>query len=101
MKNSNFFSLFTLHNSGAVYQVYDEDEGDNTATKLFGSILNALVFLAIIIAVTVLFVILYKYRCLKVYHLPFVIVIVVVFAVVMVMVVVGVFTLFKYSLHGV
>lgn len=74
---SERFSSFCLHttpsvlninisSSGAIYQVYTEDDNDGTATKLFGSLLNALIFLAIIIGVTVLFVILYKYRCLKV-----------------------------------
>lgn len=61
-------SNIIITDSEALYQVYSEDEGDDTATKLFGSILNALIFLAIIIAVTVLFVILYKYRCLKVIY---------------------------------
>jgi len=61
-------SNIIITSGDAIYQVYTEEEGDDTATKLFGSILNALIFLAIIIAVTVLFVVLYKYRCLKVIY---------------------------------
>jgi len=48
--------------------IYVEQESDGTGTKLLGSILNALIFLAIIIGTTVIFVILYKYRCLKVIY---------------------------------
>jgi presenilin 1 len=61
-------SNIVIVSSSAIYQVYTEEDGDGTATKLFGSLLNALLFLAIIIAVTVLFVILYKYRCLKIIY---------------------------------
>jgi len=52
----------------SVTMVYVEDEEDSTGEKLLGSIVNALIFLAIIIATTVLFVILYKYRCLKIIY---------------------------------
>eukprot|EP01112_Ceratiomyxa_fruticulosa_P007093 TRINITY_DN1830_c0_g1_i1.p1 TRINITY_DN1830_c0_g1~~TRINITY_DN1830_c0_g1_i1.p1 ORF type:complete len:424 (+),score=89.41 TRINITY_DN1830_c0_g1_i1:172-1443(+) len=48
--------------------VYQEDSTDSTSTKFFGSLLNALAFLGIILGTTVLFVILYKYRCLKVIY---------------------------------
>jgi len=48
--------------------VYQEEAGDSTSTRFFGSILNALIFLAIILGTTVLFVVLYKYRCLKVIY---------------------------------
>ncbi|KAL6057135.1 Presenilin [Balamuthia mandrillaris] len=55
-------------NFTAVYMVYSESSGDSTSTKLFGSILNALAFVAVIVVVTVIFVLLYKYRCLKVIY---------------------------------
>ena len=45
--------------------VYTESTEDSTATKLFGSLLNAVIFLAIIIGVTFLLVLLYKCNCVK------------------------------------
>ena len=45
--------------------VYTESTADSTATKLFGSLLNAAIFLAIIIGVTFLLVLLYKCHCVK------------------------------------
>jgi len=48
--------------------IYEEESNDSTSTKFFGSILNALIFLAIILGTTILFVILYKFRCLKVIY---------------------------------
>lgn len=45
--------------------VYTESTEDSTATKLFGSLLNAVIFLAIIIGVTFLLVLLYKCHCVK------------------------------------
>jgi len=45
--------------------VYVENPNDSGINKLFGSIINALIFVGMIIVVTVIFVLLYKYRCLK------------------------------------
>jgi len=50
------------------YTVYRESSSDSNGTKLLGSILNALIFVAAITVVTVIFVLLYKYRCLKVIY---------------------------------
>jgi len=46
--------------------VYSESAADPATTKLFGALLNALVFVVMIVVVTVVFVLLYKYRCMKV-----------------------------------
>jgi hypothetical protein len=46
--------------------VYHEEGNDSVGTKFVGSIGNALVFVAIVTLTTVLFVVLYKYRCMKV-----------------------------------
>lgn len=46
--------------------VYNEQASDSTGTKAVGSIINALLFVAMIVFTTVIFVVLYKYRCLKV-----------------------------------
>lgn len=46
--------------------LYSEKAGDSTAYKIFGSLLNALIFVVMVILVTVVFVCLYTYRCLKV-----------------------------------
>ena len=45
--------------------VYTESTADSTATKLFGSLLNAVIFLAIIVGVTFLLVLLYKCHCVR------------------------------------
>jgi len=47
---------------------YTEQSTDTTGTKLWKSLVNALVVLAAILITTVLFVILYKYRCLKIIY---------------------------------
>lgn len=48
------------------WMVYQEHSSDSTARKLGGAIVNALVFVVLIVVVTVLLVMLYKYRCIKV-----------------------------------
>ncbi len=48
--------------------VYEEKQDDSNWTKFFGSILNALVIVGMLIVVTVIMVLLYKYRCLKVIY---------------------------------
>ncbi len=48
--------------------VYHEEGADSTGTKLGGSIANALVFVGIVTLTTVLFVLLYKYRCMKIMY---------------------------------
>ena len=45
--------------------VYHEQGSDSTGLKFAGSIANALVFVGIVTVTTVLFVLLYKYRCIK------------------------------------
>eukprot|EP01102_Stenamoeba_stenopodia_P012980 TRINITY_DN4148_c1_g1_i1.p1 TRINITY_DN4148_c1_g1~~TRINITY_DN4148_c1_g1_i1.p1 ORF type:complete len:427 (-),score=75.53 TRINITY_DN4148_c1_g1_i1:62-1342(-) len=50
------------------YMVYHESGSDTNTTKLLGSALNALLFVAMVLLVTCLFVVLYKYRCLKVLY---------------------------------
>jgi len=47
---------------------YTEQESDSTGTKLWKSLINALIVLAAILVTTVIFVILYKYRCLKIIY---------------------------------
>jgi hypothetical protein len=45
---------------------YRESASDTGVEKFFGSLLNALIFVGMILLVTVIFVVLYKYRCLKI-----------------------------------
>jgi len=47
---------------------YTESESDATGTKLWKAIVNALIILVAILLTTVIFVILYKYRCLKIIY---------------------------------
>jgi len=45
---------------------YRESSTDTGVEKFFGSLLNAAIFVGMILIVTVIFVVLYKYRCLKI-----------------------------------
>lgn len=45
--------------------VYEEHEEDSTGTKLAGSLENALIFIALIVGVTTLLFLLYKFHCTK------------------------------------
>jgi len=47
---------------------YTEQDSDTTGTKLWKSLVNALIVLAAILFTTVIFVVLYKYRCLKIIY---------------------------------
>ena len=49
----------------ALQQVYAEDDTDSGGQKFGGALLNALVFVGVILVTTVIFVILFKYRCMK------------------------------------
>ena len=60
------FSLTNFLKSASSTTLYFEREGDSNAKKFGGAILNALIFVGIMILVTCLFVVLYKYRCMKV-----------------------------------
>ena len=62
------FCYFSLNVFKSAYMAYEESDSDSTGVRLFHSIINALIFLAAILGTTVLFVILYKYRCLKVIY---------------------------------
>jgi len=48
--------------------VYTEQASDTTGTLLWKSLVNALIVLAAILITTILFVFLYKYRCLKIIY---------------------------------
>jgi len=45
--------------------VYEEKEEDSTSTKLAGSVENAAIFIALIVGVTTLLFLLYKFHCTK------------------------------------
>jgi Presenilin len=45
--------------------VYNEKPSDSESSKIFGALLNSVLFVVMILVVTVLFVCLYKYRCMK------------------------------------
>eukprot|EP00741_Cyanophora_paradoxa_P009342 tig00000144_g9050.t1 len=54
-----------VSNYWGAYLVYSESSGDSTAQKLGGALLNAIIFIAVILGTTILFVILFKFRCVK------------------------------------
>mmetsp|Transcript_15273 Transcript_15273/g.25189 ORF Transcript_15273/g.25189 Transcript_15273/m.25189 type:complete len:552 (-) Transcript_15273:474-2129(-) len=47
------------------YMVYNEGSGDSAAAKLGGALLNALIFIAVILGTTIIFFLLFKFRCMK------------------------------------
>lgn len=47
---------------------YRETESDNLWLKFGGAILNAALIVVAVVIVTVILVILYKYRCMKVFY---------------------------------
>jgi presenilin 1 len=49
-----------------VYTPFHEDSPD-TGTKVWNAVANSLILMAVIVAMTVLLIVLYKYRCYKVY----------------------------------
>jgi presenilin 1 len=51
---------------GSATTLYFERAGDSNAKKFGGALLNALIFVGIMIVVTCIFVVLYKYRCMKI-----------------------------------
>eukprot|EP01116_Phalansterium_solitarium_P017491 TRINITY_DN4319_c0_g1_i1.p1 TRINITY_DN4319_c0_g1~~TRINITY_DN4319_c0_g1_i1.p1 ORF type:complete len:445 (+),score=143.03 TRINITY_DN4319_c0_g1_i1:286-1620(+) len=55
-------------NSVSVIMVYNESASDSDGMRLGGALLNALIFLAAILVTTVAFVLLYKYRCMKILY---------------------------------
>ena len=58
-----FLLLFLLY---SVYTPFHEDSPD-TGTKVWNAVANSLILMAVIVAMTVLLIVLYKYRCYKVY----------------------------------
>jgi len=64
------FCVYALHvadqpTTTVAWMVYQEHASDSTVEKLGGSIINALLFVVLIVLVTCVLVLLYKYRCLK------------------------------------
>lgn len=58
--------IHTVTANVSIGLAYHEQAGDSTGTKFVGSLENAAIFVVMITLTTVLFVLLYKYRCLKV-----------------------------------
>jgi cytochrome bd-type quinol oxidase subunit 2 len=50
----------------SVYTPFHEDSPD-TSTKVWNALANSLILMAVIVVMTVLLIVLYKYRCYKVY----------------------------------
>ena len=50
--------------------IYQEKPSDSTAMKLGGSLLDAFIFVLMVVIVTFVLVMLYKYRCIKVCPVP-------------------------------
>eukprot|EP01091_Cochliopodium_minus_P002553 TRINITY_DN123_c2_g1_i1.p1 TRINITY_DN123_c2_g1~~TRINITY_DN123_c2_g1_i1.p1 ORF type:complete len:373 (-),score=97.84 TRINITY_DN123_c2_g1_i1:51-1169(-) len=52
----------------SIVLAYNEQASDSAGTKLLGSLINAVIFVALITVTTIVFVLLYKYRCMKVIY---------------------------------
>ena len=57
--------LFLLFHVYSVYTPFHEDSPD-TSTKVWNAVANSLILMAVIVVMTVLLIVLYKYRCYKV-----------------------------------
>eukprot|EP01095_Lingulamoeba_sp_RSL-Kostka_P004202 TRINITY_DN152_c2_g1_i1.p1 TRINITY_DN152_c2_g1~~TRINITY_DN152_c2_g1_i1.p1 ORF type:complete len:519 (+),score=184.29 TRINITY_DN152_c2_g1_i1:109-1665(+) len=49
-----------------VWMVYQETDTDSTVIKFTGALINAALFVVMIVVVTIILVLLYKYRCMKI-----------------------------------
>jgi len=58
-----FLLLFLLY---SVYTPFHEDSPD-TGTKVWNAVANSLILMGVIVVMTILLIVLYKYRCYKVY----------------------------------
>jgi len=56
---------YSVSDSVSQAMVYTENPNATGGEKFLGSLINALIFVGMIIVVTIIFVVLYKYRCLK------------------------------------
>ncbi|XP_048259709.1 presenilin-2-like [Haliotis rufescens] len=63
-------SSVTFYTEQTTYLIYTpfHDKTDDTGTKLWQSFANAFILLGVIVALTVVLLLLYKYRCYKVIH---------------------------------
>ncbi|XP_069689415.1 presenilin-1 [Periplaneta americana] len=63
-------SSVTFYTTKDVYLVYTpfHEESDDTSTKVWNAVANSLILLAVIAVMTVLLIVLYKYRCYKIIH---------------------------------
>jgi len=68
VRNISIQEVIGGSNQVGIVLVYTESENDSTGWRLLGSLLNALIFVIMLIVTTVVFVLLYKYRCLKVIY---------------------------------
>ena len=61
-----FFGTLQRNGGTALTLVYNEAEGDSGGDKLLGALLNALIMVGAILAMTVILVCLYKLRCMRI-----------------------------------
>lgn len=60
------FVTFPYTNAASIVMVYQEEAADTGVTKFFGALLNAAIFVVMIVVVTCVFVALYYYRCMNI-----------------------------------
>lgn len=60
-------TFYTTKDIYLVYTPFHEDSPD-TSTKVWNALANSLILMAVIVVMTVLLIILYKYRCYKIIH---------------------------------
>lgn len=63
-------SSVTFYTTKDIYLVYTpfHEESPDTSTKVWNALANSLILMAVIVVMTVLLIILYKYRCYKIIH---------------------------------
>ncbi|XP_021917140.1 presenilin-1 isoform X2 [Zootermopsis nevadensis] len=60
-------TFYTTKDIYLVYTPFHEDSPD-TSTKVWNAVANSLILMAVIVVMTVLLIVLYKYRCYKIIH---------------------------------
>ncbi len=61
-------TYFATQNTQFVYSPYKESSSESSAARFGGALLNVVIIIGIVVAMTFLLVVLYKYRCYRAIH---------------------------------
>jgi multisubunit Na+/H+ antiporter MnhC subunit len=61
-------TYFSQNDTSFAYTPFEADESESSGQKFGGALLNALIIIAIVVAMTFFLLLLYKYECYKVFN---------------------------------